>query len=61
MMDRLMALFAYAVMAASLLVLVWYVPRWDLGGVIAVTLALAGVDVVQSLRSHRRPRSQKDR
>ena len=55
-----MALVAYAVVAASLLVLVWYVPRWDLGGVIAVTLALAGVDVVQSLRSHRRPRSPKD-
>ncbi len=60
-MDRLMALFAYAVMAASLLVLVWYVPRWDLGGVIAVTLALAGVDVVQSLRSDRWPRRPKDR
>lgn len=54
MMDRLMAVFAYLVMAASLIVLVCYVPRWDLGGVIAVTLILAGVDVVQLLRRDRR-------
>lgn len=55
MTDRLMALFAYAVMAAFLLILIWYVPRWDLGGVIALTLLLAGYDLWQVVRSHERP------
>lgn len=55
MSDRLMALLAYAVMAAFLLILIWYVPRWDLGGVIALTLLLAGYDLLQVVRRHERP------
>lgn len=54
MTDRLMALFAYAVMAVFLVILVIYVPRWDLGGVIALTLLLAGYDLWQVVRSHDR-------
>ncbi|TRW99599.1 hypothetical protein FNJ84_02675 [Paracoccus sp. M683] len=55
MTDKLMALLAYAVMAASLIILVWYVPRWDLGGVVLATLILAGIDVFQVLRDHQKP------
>jgi hypothetical protein len=44
MMERTMALLALAILAGFLAILVWFVPRWDLGGVIAVTLALVVYD-----------------
>lgn len=55
MTDKIMALFAYAVLAAFLVTLVIYVPRWDLGGVIALTLLLAGYDTLQAMRQHEKP------
>ena len=39
-----MALFAFALLAAFLGILVWYVPRLDLAAVVLVTLLLAGYD-----------------
>jgi hypothetical protein len=44
MTDLSMRLIAYAVLVAFLGILVWYVPRVDLGAVVLVTLALAGYD-----------------
>ena len=55
MTDRLMALFAYAILVAFLAILIIYVPRWDLGGVIAATLLLAGYDTLKSVRDHNDP------
>jgi uncharacterized membrane protein len=46
--DRILALAAYLTLAAFLGILVWNVPRLDLGVVVAVTLALAGFDFVRS-------------
>ena len=40
MIDRIMALVAGATLAAFLGILVWKVPRADLGAIIAITLAL---------------------
>lgn len=48
MIYRLMAVLAFAVLAGFLGILLWYVPRLDLGIVIAVTLILAAVDVYLS-------------
>ena len=44
MTDRLMATFAFLVLAAFLSILIWFVPRLDLGAVIAVTLLLVAWD-----------------
>jgi hypothetical protein len=52
MMDRVMAIIAYLVLLCFLAILVWHVPRLDLGGVVLLTLILAGVDMSQVLRSH---------
>lgn len=41
MTDRIMALVALSVLVGFLGILVWSVPRWDLGGVVAITLGLA--------------------
>lgn len=41
MIDRILALVAIATLAAFLGVLVWKVPRVDLGAVIAITMGLA--------------------
>lgn len=43
-MNLALKLAAFLVLAAFLLVLVWKVPRLDLGALIAVTLALAARD-----------------
>ncbi len=40
MTERIMAVLAIAVLAGFLGILIWKVPRWDLGAVIAITLAL---------------------
>lgn len=52
MSDKLMALFAYVVMTGFLVILIWKVPRLDLGLIILATLVLAGVDMLQVMRSH---------
>jgi hypothetical protein len=44
MTDRVMVVFAFAVLVGFLGILIWEVPRVDLGGAILVTLALAGWD-----------------
>ncbi len=54
MSDKLMALLAYAVMTGFLGVLIWKVPRLDLGLIILATLVLAGIDTLQVMRSHDR-------
>jgi hypothetical protein len=45
MTDAVMRLAAFALLVAFLGVLVWYVPRLDLGAVLLVTLACAGYDL----------------
>lgn len=44
MSNTLIKLLAMAVLAAFLGILVWHVPRLDLGGVVLVTAALAAWD-----------------
>lgn len=44
MTNTAMKLAALAVLGAFLAILVWHVPRLDLGGVVAVTFALAAWD-----------------
>jgi hypothetical protein len=44
MIDRLMAILSFAALAGFLGILVWSVPRLDLGAVVFATLALAGYD-----------------
>lgn len=55
MTDKIMALIAYAILFGFLVVLILYVPRWDLGGVILATLLLAGYDTLLAVREHRDP------
>jgi hypothetical protein len=43
-MNRLFAVMAIVVMAAFLGILLWHVPRLDLGVVIGLTFALAAYD-----------------
>lgn len=45
-MVRLMLFFAYVVLVTFLGVLVWHVPRLDLGAVVAVVLAIAAYDLL---------------
>jgi hypothetical protein len=45
MSDVVMRLAAYALLAGFLGILVWHVPRLDLGGVVLVTLVAAGYDL----------------
>ena len=44
-MKTLLYLVAFAVLAAFLGILVWYVPRWDLGIVVALVLLLTAWDL----------------
>lgn len=48
MINRLVAIAAFATLVAFLGILLWYVPRLDLGAVIAVTLILALIDLYRS-------------
>ena len=48
MTNRLVAILAFAMLAGFLGILLWYVPRIDLGVVIAITLILALVDLYRS-------------
>jgi hypothetical protein len=45
MTDAVMRLTAFAALVAFLGVLIWFVPRLDLGAVALVTLGLAGYDL----------------
>ncbi|MGZ3218128.1 hypothetical protein [Paracoccus sp. T5] len=53
MRDKLMAILAYIVLLGFLGILVWHVPRLDLGGVVLFTLILAGVDTAHALRGNK--------
>jgi len=48
MINRMMATLAFAVLTVFLGILMWYVPRWDLGAVVLATLVLAAVDLYQT-------------
>ncbi|WP_170308650.1 hypothetical protein [Ancylobacter pratisalsi] len=50
MIDRLMALLAFAALAAFLSILVIWVPRVDLAVWVAVTLLCAGYDMFDTHR-----------
>ena len=50
MTNRLVAVAAFLVLAGFLGILVWEVPRLDLGAVIGVTLLLVLVDLLGQLR-----------
>ena len=52
MREALMAILAFGILAAFLVILVIYVPRWDLGGVVALTLILCAIDTVATVRKH---------
>jgi len=49
-MNKLMAILAFSVLLGFLGILLWFVPRWDLGAVIVLTIALAGYDFATSAR-----------
>ena len=53
MIDRLMALLAFAMLAGFLGIMMWHVRRWDLGIVIGVTLLLAAYDLMTTRRGNR--------
>ncbi len=48
MINRLVAILAFLMLAGFVGILLWHVPRLDLGVVIAVTLILAAVDLYRS-------------
>jgi hypothetical protein len=48
-MDKLLALLAFTVFTGFLAILVIWVPRWDLGIVCGLTLAMVAVDFYGSL------------
>ncbi len=51
--DRMMALVAFLMLAAFLGILMWFVPRLDLGGVIVITLLLVAWDFLTATRGPR--------
>jgi hypothetical protein len=51
MTDRVMAVLAFVFLLGFLGILLWFVPRLDLGGVIAATLMLVAYDFYSTLRS----------
>lgn len=53
LLNRAMALLAFIVLAASVVTLVVYVPRWDLGIMIGLTLLLAGWDMWHVAMGHK--------
>lgn len=52
-MNNLLAILAFAVLCGFLAILIIHVPRLDLIGVIAATVALAGWDLIQNLKGNR--------
>jgi hypothetical protein len=51
MTDKLLALLAFGVLAAFLGILVWKVPRFDLGAVVLITLLFVGYDFFLAKRN----------
>ena len=51
MTDRVMAVLAYLFLLGFLGILVWFVPRLDLGAVVAATLLLVAYDFYTTLRN----------
>lgn len=51
MTDRVMALLAFLFLLGFLGILVWFVPRLDLGAVVAATLLLVAYDFYTTLRN----------
>jgi hypothetical protein len=49
MTEKLIAVVALGVLVGFLGILWWFVPRLDLGAVIAITLLLAGWDLLSGL------------
>ncbi len=58
MTDTILAFFAFAVLVAFLGILVFYVPRLDLGLVVGATLLLAAYDFFWHGRKHSRKNDQ---
>lgn len=54
MTDRIMALLAFVGLTGFLGILVWKVPRPDLLVIVALTLALAGWDIMRAVSRKRR-------
>lgn len=52
-MNNFLALLAFGLLLAFLAILMWHVPRLDLAGVVALTVALAGWDLIQNLKGNR--------
>lgn len=48
MINRVVAVLAFLMLACFVGILLWYVPRLDLGAVIVITLVLAAVDLYRS-------------
>lgn len=53
-MNNLLAIFAFVVFVAFVLILVLHVPRLDLIVVIGATILLAGWDLLLNIRNSRR-------
>lgn len=53
MKEAVMALLAFGILTGFLVILVIYVPRWDLISVVTATLVLAAIDTFASLREKR--------
>jgi len=51
--NRGVALLAFVILAGFCGILVGYVPRWDLGIMVAVTLGLAGWDIWHVAMGHK--------
>ena len=58
MTDTLLALFSFAVLVAFLGILVFYVPRLDLGLVVGATLLLTAYDFFWHGRRHARNKAK---
>ncbi|WP_202913237.1 hypothetical protein [Acuticoccus sediminis] len=46
MLERTLSVVAFAVLCGFLFILIWFVPRLDLGLVLAVTVLLCGYDIL---------------
>jgi hypothetical protein len=53
-MNNFLALMAFAVFVGFLGILIWNAPRLDLMGVVGVTVALAGWDLIKNLKDNRK-------
>ena len=54
MIDRVMALLAFAVLCSFLGILIWHVNRWDLGIVVVACALFAGFDLLMSSGSRKK-------